>query len=188
MALKRLLIGIVICGMLITENGALVSMAAGPNVSEPILIAKSTTVTATTGQKNALSKAKSYLKVMAFSHDGLVEQLEFEGYTHEEAVYGADNCGADWNAQALKKAKDYLKLMAFSESGLVEQLEFEGYSKAEAQYGVANCGADWNEQAKKKAESYLGLMSFSRAGLKEQLENEGFTAEQAEDGVSANGY
>ena len=59
----------------------------------------------TVSQKNALKKAKSYIDFQAFSHDGLVEQLEFEGFSHEDAVYGADNCGADWNEQAVKKAK-----------------------------------------------------------------------------------
>ncbi|MCI9211327.1 MAG: hypothetical protein HFI83_11835 [Eubacterium sp.] len=30
-----------------------------------------------------------------FSHDGLVKQLEFEGFTNEESTFAADNCGAD---------------------------------------------------------------------------------------------
>ena len=45
---------------------------------------------------------------MAFSYSGLVEQLEFEQYSHDDAVYAADNCGADWNKQAAKSAKNYL--------------------------------------------------------------------------------
>jgi hypothetical protein len=35
-------------------------------------------------------KAKSYLSFMSFSRDGLIDQLEFEGFTHSQAVYGAD--------------------------------------------------------------------------------------------------
>ena len=27
---------------------------------------------------------------MSFSKSGLIEQLEYEGFTHEQAVYGAD--------------------------------------------------------------------------------------------------
>ena len=42
---------------------------------------------ATTGQKNALQKAHSYLAYTAFSYNGLVDQLEFEGFTHDEALY-----------------------------------------------------------------------------------------------------
>mgnify|MGYP000859672630 FL=1 len=142
----------------------------------------------TIGEKNALKKALSYLRFTAFSYTGLIEQLEFEGFTHEEAVYGADNCGADWNEQAFLKAKSYLDFSSFSREGLIEQLEFEGFTHEEAIYGVDNCGADWNEQAVKKAESYLEIFSFSRERLVDQLEYEGFTHEQAVYGAEAVGY
>ena len=92
--------------------------------------------TVTSGERNALDKAVSYLNIMAFSYDGLVDQLEYEGYTHSEAVYGADQCGADWNEQAAKKARQYLDLMSFSRSGLIEQLEYDGFTTEEATYGV----------------------------------------------------
>ena len=58
-------------------------------------------------QQQALRKAKEYLRVMAFSHDGLIDQLIFEGFSKEDSTYGADNCGANWNEQSLKKAKNY---------------------------------------------------------------------------------
>ena len=96
--------------------------------------------TETVGQKNAVSKAQSYLKHMAFSHDGLVRQLEFEGFSNAEAVYGADNCGADWNEQAAKKAESYLKHMSFSRDGLIKQLEFENFTSSQAIYGVEAVG------------------------------------------------
>lgn len=67
----------------------------------------------TTSQKNALEQAKSYLRFSAFSREGLIGQLEFEEYSHEDAVYAVDHCGADWNEQALQKAKDYLEYSAF---------------------------------------------------------------------------
>jgi len=142
----------------------------------------------TMGQKNALKKAGSYLDFMAYSYKGLITQLEFEDFTTEEATYGADNCGADWNEQALKKAGSYLEFTAYSYEGLIEQLEFEDFTTEQATYGADNCGADWNEQAVKKAESYLDFMSYSRSGLIEQLEFEGFTTEQATYGVEQNGY
>ncbi len=142
----------------------------------------------TTGQKNALSKAHDYLNYSAFSYNGLIEQLEYEGFTSEEATYAADNCGADWNKQAAKKALDYLGYSAFSYSGLIEQLEYEGFSTEEATFAADSCGADWNEQAAKKAQDYLKLSSFSRSGLIDQLKYEGFTNEQAEYGASAAGY
>lgn len=94
----------------------------------------------TMGQRNALRKAKEYLAFMSFSHSGLIKQLEFEGYTSEEATYGADNCGADWNAQAAKKAKEYLDISAFSRDGLIKQLEYEGFTNAQAVHGVTANG------------------------------------------------
>lgn len=91
---------------------------------------------ASKGEQNALSSVKAYLGTMPFSHSGLVKQLEYEGYSHTEAKYGADNCGADWNEQAAKAAKNYLDLMSFSRSGLIKQLEYEGYTRSQAEYGA----------------------------------------------------
>lgn len=45
------------------------------------------------GQKNALRSAASYLSAMAFSHDGLIQQLEYEGFTASQAEYGASANG-----------------------------------------------------------------------------------------------
>lgn len=49
------------------------------------------TSSTTIGQRNALRSAKNYLSIMAFSYSGLIEQLEFEQYSHDDAVYAADN-------------------------------------------------------------------------------------------------
>lgn len=95
---------------------------------------------ASTEQKNALRRAKEYLEVIAFSHSGLIEQLEFEGFSTEAAAYAADNCDADWKEQAAQRAKDYMDVSAFSRSGLIDQLMFEGFSQAEAEYGVSAVG------------------------------------------------
>lgn len=95
---------------------------------------------ATQGERNAYEAAVSYLEVMPFSHDGLVSQLEFEKYTHKEAVFGADNCGADWYYQAERMAKSYLKSFSFSRQSLIDQLMFEGFTEAEASYGATRTG------------------------------------------------
>lgn len=94
----------------------------------------------TMGERNALRKAQDYLSFSAFSYTGLIDQLEFEGYTYQEALYGVDNCGADWNEQAAKKAAQYLDFAAFSRQGLIEQLEFEGFTHEQAVYGVTQNG------------------------------------------------
>lgn len=142
----------------------------------------------TIGQSNAIQKAKSYLRVSYFSKQGLIEQLEFEGFSFDDSYFAVENCGADWFEQALGKAKSYLKVSAFSYEGLRDQLDFEGFTREESFYGVENCGADWFEQAALKAESYLRISSFSRERLIEQLEFEGFSTEEAEYGVRAVGY
>ena len=132
---------------------------------------------------NALRSAYSYLSHSPFSHDGLVGQLEYEGYPHEDSVYAADNCNADWNEQAEKNARSYLSHSAFSYQGLVDQLIYEQYTEEQAKYGVDHCEADWNEQAEKTARSYLSHSAFSYKGLVEQLEYEQFTDEQAKYGA-----
>lgn len=95
---------------------------------------------ATMGEKNALKTALNYLSFTAFSYNGLVEQLSYEGYTQEEAVYGADNCGADWNEQAALKAEAYLDMTSFSREGLISQLEYEGFTREQAEYGTQAVG------------------------------------------------
>ena len=95
---------------------------------------------ATMGQRNAAEKAKQYLEYTAFSYTGLIQQLQYEGYPVDEATYGADNCGADWNAQAAAKAQQYLEYTSFSRSGLIEQLEYEGFISSQAEYGASAVG------------------------------------------------
>lgn len=94
----------------------------------------------TVSQKNAVAKAKSYLGYSAFSYTGLIEQLEYEQFSHADAVYGADNSGADWNEQAAKKAQSYIEYSAFSRSSLIEQLKYEGFTQLQAEYGANSVG------------------------------------------------
>ena len=99
-----------------------------------------TTPSMTIGQKNALAKGKDYLSYTAFSYSGLIEQLQYDGFSVEDATYAADNCGADWNAQAAKKAQDYLDYSSFSREGLIEQLKYDGFSAEQAEYGATTVG------------------------------------------------
>lgn len=94
----------------------------------------------TIGQSNAVSKAKSYLDYTSFSRTGLIQQLEFEGFSVEDATFAVDHVSPDWNAQAAAKAADYLDYTSFSRQGLIDQLVFEGFSLAEAEFGVAAVG------------------------------------------------
>lgn len=77
---------------------------------------------------------------MQVLYSSLVEQLEYEGYPHDDAVYAVDNCGADWNEQAALKAQSYLSYSPFSRQELIDQLIFEGFTTAQAEYGVSQVG------------------------------------------------
>lgn len=95
------------------QTTAATTTAAPATTAAPVTTVQTTTakpqtakpveVKATMGETNALNKAKDYLSIMAFSYSGLINQLEYEGYSASEATYGADHCGADWNEQAAKK-------------------------------------------------------------------------------------
>ena len=58
-----------------------------------ILLLTSTSFAATMGEKNALRSADSYLAFSAFSYEGLIDQLEYEGFTHDQAIYGVTQNG-----------------------------------------------------------------------------------------------
>ena len=142
------------------------------------------TPSGTPSQRNAIEKAKSYLRFSAFSAEGLVDQLEFEGFSESDARYAISHLNVNWNDQAVKKAKSYLNTSAFSKTGLQGQLEFEKFTEAEAEYAINNITVDWYDQAYKKAREYLRYSSFTRSGLISQLEFEGFNTAEAEYAVS----
>ena len=141
----------------------------------------------TVAQENAVRQAENYLGTSAFSKKGLIEQLEFEGYSKADAKFAVNYIDVDWDEQAALKAEEYLDTSAFSKQGLIEQLEFEGFTTAQAKFAVNNIDVDWDEQAALKAEEYLNTSAFSKQGLIEQLEFEGFTTAQAEYGVKSVG-
>lgn len=80
------------------------------------------------------------MEFTAFSYSGLVEQLQYEGFTAEESTFAVDNCGADWNEQAAKKAQSYMEYQSFSREGLIDQLLYEGFTQEQAEYGVTAIG------------------------------------------------
>lgn len=134
----------------------------------------------TLGQKNALRAAKEYLKYYACSYNMLVENLLDAKYLRSEAVYAAENCGADWNKQAMICAEEYLEFMPYSYNGLVEQLMYSMFTAEQARYGASNCNVDWNKQALEMAKNYLECnVGYSRKWLIENLIEDGFTQEQA---------
>jgi colicin import membrane protein len=94
----------------------------------------------TAGQENARESAEDYLDSSAFSRKGLIDQLEYEGYSTKDATYAVDAVSVNWNQQAALAAQDYFDTMPFSRSGLIDQLEYEGYTEQQAVYGVNQTG------------------------------------------------
>ena len=145
-------------------------------------------------QRNARESAEAYLRFSAFSRTGLIEQLEYEGYSFEDASYAVDEANADWFEQAEKSAESYLDYSSFSRSGLLDQLLYEGFSEAEAAYGVERAYGSGTDSsgltasqlnAIESAESYLRFSAFSKAGLIDQLEYEGFSLDDSTIAVSS---
>lgn len=118
------------------------SRAAGTEATEgaAITIVVAEKPKLTLGQQNAIGKAKDYLSLMGFSRTGLIDQLSFEGFSAEDATFGADNAGADWNAECAEKAQQYLDLMSMSRDGLIDQLAFEGFLSTEIDYALVAVG------------------------------------------------
>lgn len=92
------------------------------------------------GRLNAIKAAESYLKYSSFSRKRLVDQLRFEGYTSDEAVFACDYLEPDWYSEAAEAAASYMSYSSFSRQGLLDQLKFEGFTDDEAAYGVASVG------------------------------------------------
>ena len=90
--------------------------------------------------KQAALSAESYLDFGAFSESGLIDQLEFEGFTSDQATRGVNSITVDWNEQAWESAESYLEFSSFSRSGLIDQLLFEGFTQSQATYGVDKAG------------------------------------------------
>lgn len=87
-----------------------------------------------TGMSKLQNLPASYLSFTAFSQDGLIDQLKYEGFTQSQAEYGVEHFYSDSKTQALNSANSYLSFSAFSYSGLISQLEYEGYSTEDATY------------------------------------------------------
>ena len=101
----------------------------------------------TNQQRNAVRSAENYLSFMAFSREGLINQLSSQagdGYNRADAIAAVDSMSVDWYAQAVESAKNYLSLMGFSCNGLIQQLSSpagDRYTPSQARHGAEQAGA-----------------------------------------------
>lgn len=89
-----------------------------------------------TGQKNALKQAKSYINLMGFSASDLREQLAYHQYKEDEIEYAMTNCGANWKEECFEKASSYLETMSFSRNDLIDQLRYHNFTDDEITYAL----------------------------------------------------
>lgn len=94
----------------------------------------------TVSQQNALEQAESYLEYSSFSRSGLIGQLEYEGYSTDDATWAVDNVTVDWFEQAARTAASYMEYSSFSRSGLIDQLIYEGFTPEQAEHGANAVG------------------------------------------------
>ena len=102
----------------------------------------SQTAAATENQQKALDKANEYVETLPLSHDGLIKQLEYDGYTTDVATYAADNCSANWNKEAKEMAEQYMDSTTYTYKDMVQQLETEGFTKEQAKFGAKAVGLE----------------------------------------------
>lgn len=126
------------------ETGSFVIPTNSPTVETtpvaPIVEPEEEESALTVSQEQAIGSAESYLRFTAFSREGLIEQLEFEGFSNDDATFAVDYLDVDWFEQAALSAENYLEFTNFSREGLIDQLMFEGFSREEAEYGVDQVG------------------------------------------------
>ena len=91
-------------------------------------------------QETAVERAKFHTKYNSYSQKGLVKMLVYEGFSDEDAEYGAANCGADWNKEAVEDAESYLNYKSYTRQELYDQLKYEGYTEGQILYALAKAG------------------------------------------------
>lgn len=138
----------------------------------------------TSADGDAVSAAEDYLSFMAYSYDGLVEQLEYDGFSREEAKAAVDSLEIDWDAQAAKAAREHIEYSPYSHDGLIDMLVFEGFGESQAKAAVDALGVDWTRQAVIAAAEYIEYVDITEEDeLISQLEFEGFSKEDAQYGA-----
>ncbi len=113
-------------------------IAAAKEEEEAAKEAEEAATKANRENEKALKSANNYIKIMAFSEEGLRGQLEFEGFDSEQIDYAIENLEVDWNEEAVQSATSYSDTLSMSSAAIYDQLIFEGFTAEQAQYGIDN--------------------------------------------------
>lgn len=85
-------------------------------------------------------RANEYLDAIPMSFPELVDQLAYE-FTYDDAIYGASNCGADWNVEAGRCAEAYIDKNGDVPMALLEaELMIKGFTEEQAEFACDYVG------------------------------------------------
>ena len=90
--------------------------------------------------QQAVFSAEAYLDFAAFSESGLIDQLEFEGFTQSRPLLVSGLSRLTGVSRRRNRPSPIWTFSAFSRSGLIDQLLFEGFTESQATYGVDKAG------------------------------------------------
>ena len=105
-------------------------------VLAPLAVTAAPAEATTRAQSQAIGTAKDYLAYSAFSRLGLVDQLEYDRFSHRVSLYAVDHIKVSWKSQAYKAARAYLHYSHFSLAGLIDQLEYDKFTHRQAVRGA----------------------------------------------------
>ena len=135
----------------------------------------------------AVADAKKFLERANYSYQGLYNDLVYMGYADEDAKYGVDNCGADWNEQAAKRAKALASTGITNYDNLVEKLESEGFTRDQAEIGARSAAqsldsqsGDSTDSAIEAAKKYIETGNYTYTSLIDKLQQDGYSTADAE--------
>lgn len=98
--------------------------------------------------RDPVVEAQRWVERGGYSRQWIINNLLNAGFTYEEAIYGVDNCGADWNEQAVRKAIEVLSELPRSRQHLINWLiQPELFTSDQAVYAADHCGVDYYDMA-----------------------------------------
>lgn len=141
--------------------------------------------------EQAVKRAKTLAANGITNYDNLVEKLESEGFTGEQAAVGAQAAAqsqeSEQNENVIAAAKKYVETGNYTYTSLIDKLQQDGFSTGNAEYAANNCGADWNGMAANEAKKLIDGGVTTKEEIVDQLIFKGYTYQQAVHGAEANG-
>lgn len=92
-------------------------------------------------ENTAANSAQEYLDLYAFSRTGLIDQLQYDGFSENVAATAVDSLNVDWNEQAVAMAREYMEVATYSnKQDMIDQLIYEDFTQEQAEYAAEQVG------------------------------------------------